>query len=59
MASIQTLEAEVDNVAPKIVAIMPLSEGCDTGYLRKQMVDYCVEYMGQQQKPSRKGNEME
>jgi len=35
MASIETLEAEVDNVSPKIVAIMPLSEGCDTAYLRK------------------------
>lgn len=59
MASIETLEAEVDNVAPKIVAIMPLSEACDTAYLRKQMVDYCVDYMAQSQKPNRKGNEME
>lgn len=59
MASIETLEAEVDNVAPKIVAILPLSEGCDTAYLRKQMTSYCVDYMKQNQKPSRKGNEME
>ena len=44
-ASIETLEAEVDNVAPKIVAILPLSEGCDTAALRKQMADYCADYM--------------
>lgn len=44
-ASIETLEAEVDNVAPKIVAILPLSEGCDTASLRKQMADYCADYM--------------
>lgn len=58
-ASIETLESEVDNVAPKIVAILPLSEGCDTAALRKQMVDYCADYMAAQQKPSRKGDKME
>ena len=45
MESIETLEKEVDNIAPKIVGILSLSESCDTTYLRNQMVDYCVDYM--------------
>lgn len=45
MESIETLEKEVDNVAPKIVGILNLSEASDTTYLRNQMVDYCVDYM--------------
>ena len=45
MQSIETLEKEVDNIAPKIIAILPLSGACDTKYLRDQMVDYCVNYM--------------
>jgi len=34
LGSIQTLESEIDNIAPKIVGILPLSEVCDTKYLR-------------------------
>ena len=45
MESIETLESEVDNIAPKIVGILPLSGACDTGYLRNQMADYCISYM--------------
>jgi hypothetical protein len=45
MESINTIEKEVDNVAPKIIGILPLSETCDTSYLRNQLVDYCVNYM--------------
>ena len=45
MASIDTIEKEVDNIAPKIIGILPLSADCDTKYLRDQMVDYCVNYM--------------
>jgi hypothetical protein len=45
MESIETIEKEVDNVAPKIVGILPLSETSDSKYLRDQMVDYCINYM--------------
>jgi hypothetical protein len=45
MESIDTIEKEVDNIAPKIVAILRLGENCDSKYLRDQMVDYCVNYM--------------
>lgn len=34
MESIDVIEKEVDNVAPKIVGILKLSESGDTGYLR-------------------------
>ena len=46
-ASIQTLETEVDNIAPKIVGILGLSESCDTEALRDQLVEYCKDYMEQ------------
>ena len=60
MDSIQTLETENDNVAPKIVGILPLSEACDTKYLRAQLADYCINYMESMQKPSKKNKkEME
>lgn len=32
--SVMTIEAEVDNVAPKIVGILALSEGCDIKIVR-------------------------
>jgi hypothetical protein len=54
MDSIDTLEKEVDNVAPKIVGILRLSEACDSKYLRNQMVDYCVNYMDSQQSSKNK-----
>jgi len=38
------LENEVDNVAPKIVAILALSEACDTQSLRHELVKHCIEY---------------
>lgn len=41
---IATLENEVDNVAPKIVGVLALSEGCDISGLRKEMVKHCLEY---------------
>lgn len=45
MESIDTIEKEVDNIAPKIVGILRLSEASDSKYLRNQMVDYCANYM--------------
>ena len=39
-----TLENEVDNVAPKIVGILGLSETCDVKSLRHEMVKHCIEY---------------
>jgi hypothetical protein len=48
MESINTIEQEVDNVAPKIIGILPLGASCDTSTLRSQMVDYCIDYMQNQ-----------
>ena len=39
-----TLENEVDNVAPKIVGILGLSDTCDVNALRLEMVKHCIEY---------------
>ena len=41
--SIQVIEQEVDNVAPKIVGILGLNSSCDIRTLRSEMVKYCVE----------------
>ena len=43
--SIQTVESEVDNIAPKIVGILGLSSSCDTVAVRDFLVEYCNEYM--------------
>jgi len=34
MESINVLEKEVDNIAPKIIGILTLSNTCDSSYLR-------------------------
>ena len=49
---IATLENEVDNVAPKIVGILALSDSCDISGLRKEMVKHCLEYQQGLQKIS-------
>jgi hypothetical protein len=41
---IATLENEVDNVAPKIVGILALSQACDIKKLRQEMVAHCIDY---------------
>jgi hypothetical protein len=46
------LENEVDNVAPKIVGILALSDSCDIGGLRKEMVKHCLDYQQGMQKLS-------
>jgi len=45
--SINLLETEVDNIAPKTVGILSLNGSCDTKNLRTQLVDYCIDYMDQ------------
>lgn len=42
--AIVQIENECDNVAPKIVAILGLSNTCDISTLRKEMVKHCIEY---------------
>jgi hypothetical protein len=39
--SVMTIEGEVDNVAPKVVGILALSEACDIKLVRQEMVKYC------------------
>lgn len=41
---IQTIEQEVDNVAPRIIGFLALNSNCDITSLRKEMVDYCHDF---------------
>ena len=59
--SIQVAEQEVDNVAPKIVGILGLNESCEVSTLRRQLAEYCQEYMEQQmgsKRAAKKNEEM-
>lgn len=47
---IETLESEVDNIAPKIVGILGLSGACDISGLRHELVKHCIAYQKQVQK---------
>jgi hypothetical protein len=38
---IDVVEKEVDNVAPKIIGLLGLSQDCDTSSLRTQLTKYC------------------
>ncbi|CDW72986.1 pre-rrna-processing protein tsr1 homolog [Stylonychia lemnae] len=42
--SVAVLEQEVDNVAPKVVAILGLNSACDVAGMRIEMVKHCIEY---------------
>ena len=42
---INIMENEVDNVAPKIVGILGLSESCDIAKIQTNLIDHCVDYM--------------
>ncbi len=41
---INTLENEVDNIAPKIVGILALNSACEVQSLRLELVQHCIEY---------------
>ena len=41
---IDKMEKEIDNVAPKIIAILGLSKSCDTGVLKQQLSEYCEDF---------------
>jgi hypothetical protein len=43
--SIDVVEKEIDNVAPKIIGILALSLDCETTKLRTQLTEYCQELM--------------
>lgn len=57
MDSINTIEKEVDNIAPKIIGILKLSEIGDTSILRTQMVEYCMQFMDVNQPKKKKQDE--
>jgi len=42
--TISVCEGELDNVAPKIVALLSLSESASTGELREALVRQCLVY---------------
>jgi len=42
---INMVEKENDNVAPKIVGILGLSESCDIAKIQASLIDHCVDYM--------------
>ena len=41
---IEKMEQETDNIAPKIIAILGLSDNCDTAVLKEQLIEYCESY---------------
>ena len=41
-STIQACEEQLDNVAPKIVALLSLGETCDTSDIRKHLVKQCL-----------------
>ncbi len=41
---IQACEQQLDNVAPKVVALLSLSEDCDSAAIRSALVQHCLEY---------------
>ena len=52
--TIQTVETEVDNVAPKIVGLLGLGPTANVQQLRDQLVEACNEYKEKLFKPSKK-----
>lgn len=52
--TINAVEDEVDNVAPKVVGLLGLSDSCDVHELRGQLVAYCEQLMESQQKKTKK-----
>lgn len=51
--TISTCEAQLDNVAPKIVALLPLSESADCSAVRSHLVRQCL--IQQEAKQGKKG----
>jgi hypothetical protein len=41
---IQACETQLDNVAPKIVALVGLGADCDTQQIRQALVEHCIQY---------------
>jgi len=55
---INIVEKEVDNVAPKIVGILGLSESSDISQIHASLIDHCVGYM-ESLRPIQKKNKPE
>jgi len=46
----EAVEQEVDNIAPKVVAILGLNAHCDCGLVREQLIEQCQSFeAGQKQ----------
>lgn len=43
-STITACEQQLDNVAPKVVALLGLGEDCDTQAVRSALVHHCIEY---------------
>lgn len=52
--TIDAVEDEVDNVAPKVVGLLGLSDSCDVHQLRSQLTAYCETLMESLQKKTKK-----
>ena len=48
----------MDNIAPKIVGVLGLSESCDVKVLREQLVEYCQDYFDQLQLGKKRKDEI-
>jgi len=55
---INMVEQDLDNVAPKIVGILGLSESCDIAKIQASLTEYCVDYM-ESLRPIQKKNKPE
>ena len=53
---IEVLEQEVDNVAPKVIALLGLSDHSDVAALRQQMIDQCKKHEANIKGSSHQGN---
>lgn len=51
---IQACEQQLDNVAPKIVALLGLGIDCDTSEIRSALVEHCLLYAEQQKKADKR-----
>jgi len=56
---IQMCETELDNVAPKVVALLSLSEDCDTAAVRLALVEHCLMYQEGQKKADKRRSKEE
>lgn len=51
---IEMCETQLDNVAPKVIALVGLSEDADTASVRQSLVEHCLMYIENQKKADKR-----